>query len=221
MNTELTLDPQFNPQTETKRNPAIKEPWNKGKMMGQKPPLKLKEVWEIRIRLQLGKRLRELALFNLAIDSKLRGCDLVMLKVRDAAHGDQVSKRAMDMQQKPHQPAQFEITDQTRTSVLEWIKNAKLKSEDFLFPSRIHGSLHITTRQYARIVEKWVGSISLNPADYGTHSFRRTKASLIYRRTKNLRAVQLLLGHTKLKSTVRYLGIEVDDTLEMAEQAEV
>ena len=200
MNTELTLDPQFNPQTETKRNPAIKEPWNKGKMMGQKPPLKLKEVWEIRIRLQLGKRLRELALFNLAIDSKLR---------------------AMDMQQKPHQPAQFEITDQTRTSVLEWIKNAKLKSEDFLFPSRIHGSLHITTRQYARIVEKWVGSIGLNPADYGTHSFRRTKASLIYRRTKNLRAVQLLLGHTKLKSTVRYLGIEVDDTLEMAEQAEV
>jgi integrase len=189
--------------------------------MGQKPPLKLKEVWEIRIRLQLGKRLRELALFNLAIDSKLRGCDLVKLKVRDVAHGEQVSKRAMVMQQKTHQPVQFEITDQTRTSVLDWIKMSKLKSEDFLFPSRIHDSPHITTRQYARIVEKWVASIGLIPADYGTHSFRRAKASLIYRRTKNLRAVQLLLGHTKLESTVRYLGIEVDYALEMAEQTEV
>jgi len=106
-------------------------------------------------------------------------------------------------------------------SVMDWIRQAKLKGEDFLFPSRIHGSPHITTRQYARIVEKWVASIGLNPADYGTHSFRRTKASLIYRRTKNLRAVQLLLGHTKLESTVRYLGIEVDDALEMAEQTEV
>lgn len=104
---------------------------------------------------------------------------------------------------------------------MDWIKNARLKSEDFLFPSRIHGSPHITTRQYARIVEKLVASIGLNPADYGTHSSRRTKASLIYRRTKNLWAVQLLLGHTKLESTVRYLGIEVDDALEMAEQTEV
>lgn len=202
-------------------NKSVKEPWNKGKLMGQKPPLKLKEVWEIRIRLQLGKRLRELALFNLAIDIKLRGCDLVKLKVRDVAHGDNISKRAMIMQQKTHQPVQFELTEQTRNAVSEWIRKAKLKNEDFLFPSRIHDSPHITTRQYARIVEKWVASIGLNPADYGTHSFRKTKASLIYRRTKNLRAVQLLLGHTKLESTVRYLGIEVDDALEMAEQTEV
>ena len=172
MSTELTLDPQFNPQSENKIQKSTKEPWNKGKLMGQKPPLKLKEVWEIRIRLQLGKRLRELALFNLAIDSKLRGCDLVKLKVRDVAHGEQASKRAMVMQQKTHQPVQFEITDQTRIAVTDWIKQAKLKSEDFLFPSRIHGSPHITTRQYARIVEKWVASIGLNPADYGTHSFR-------------------------------------------------
>ena len=165
--------------------------------------------------------MRELALFDLAIDSKLRGCDLVKLKVRDVAHGDPVSKRAMVMQQKTHQPVQFEITEETRNAVIEWIRQAKLKGEDYLFPSRIHNSTHITTRQYARIVEKWVASIVLNPNDYGTHSFRRTKASLIYRRTKNLRAVQLLLGHTKLESTVRYLGIEVDDALEMAEQTEV
>lgn len=192
-------------EPETKDKP-VKKPWNKGKLTGQKPPLKSKEVWEIRIRLQLGKRLRELALFNLAIDSKLRGCDLVKLKVRDVAHGDNISKRAMIMQQKTHQPVQFELTEQTRNAVSEWIRKAKLKNEDFLFPSRIHDSPHITTRQYARIVEKWVASIGLNPADYGTHSFRRTKASLIYRRTKNLRAVQLLLGHTKLESTVRYYG---------------
>ncbi len=147
MNIELTLDPQFNPpQAEIKKQQPMdcKEPWNKGKLMGQKPPLKLKEVWEIRIRLQFGKRLRELALFNLAIDSKLRGCDLVKLKVRDVAHGDKITKRAIVMQQKTHQPMQFEITEPTRTSVMDWIKQAKLKSEDFLFPSRIHGSPHIT-----------------------------------------------------------------------------
>ncbi len=142
MNTELMLDPQFNPQSQIKIQKSTKEPWNKGKLMGQKPPppLKLKEIWEIRIRLQLGKRSRELALFNLAIDSKLRGCDLVKLKVRDVAHGEQASKRAIVMQQKTHQPVQFEITEQTRTAVTDWIKQAKLKSEDFLFPSRIHGS---------------------------------------------------------------------------------
>lgn len=219
MKTVTTIETQPLPVDSAQK--VHKEAWNKGKLIGQKPPLKLKEVWEIRIRLQLGKRLRELALFNLAIDSKLRGCDLVKLKVRDVTHGDQVAKRTMIMQQKTHQPVQFEITEQTRASVSEWIRKAKLKSEDYLFPSRIHDSLHITTRQYARIVEKWVASIGLNPADYGTHSFRRTKASLIYRRTKNLRAVQLLLGHTKLESTVRYLGIEVDDALEIAEQTEV
>jgi integrase len=200
---------------------SAKPPFNKGKLMGQKPPLKLKEVWEIRIRLQLDKRVRELALFNLAIDSKLRSCDLVKLKVRDIAHGEQIAKRAMVMQQKTHQPVQFEITEQTRASVGDWIRKAKLRSEDFLFPSRIHVSPHLSTRQYARVVGQWVASIGLDPADYGTHSMRRTKASLIYKRTKNLRAIQLLLGHTKLESTVRYLGIEVDDALEMAEQTEV
>lgn len=142
----MKTDAQKPTEPEPKDKP-VKEPWNKGKLMGQKPPLKLKEVWEIRIRLQLGKRLRELALFNLAIDSKLRGCDLVKLKVRDVAHGDNISKRAMIMQQKTHQPIQFELTEQTRNAVSEWIKKAKLKNEDFLFPSRIHDSPHFTTRQ--------------------------------------------------------------------------
>jgi len=201
--------------------PKIIEPWNKGKIIGQKHPLKLREIWAIRIRLQLARKLRDLALFNLAIDSKLRACDLIQLKVRDVSHGDHISQRASVMQKKTHQPVQFEITEQTRNSISDWIKHANLSGHDYLFPSRVKQSTHISTRQYARIVEFWVSGIGLDPSVYGTHSMRRTKASLIYKRTKNLRAIQLLLGHTKLESTVRYLGIEVDDALEMAEQTEV
>lgn len=196
-------------------------PWNKGKLIGQKSPLKLKEIWEIRIRLQMAKNTRELAMFNLAIDSKLRGCDLVKLRMMDVAQSNRVSSRAIIMQQKTHRPVQFEITEQTRNSLEAWISQAKLKSDQYLFPSRIHNSPHLSTRQYARIVEHWVKSIGLNPTAYGTHTMRRTKATLVYRRTKNLRAVQLLLGHSKLESTVRYLGIEVDDALEISEQTEI
>jgi integrase len=195
-------------------------PWNKGKLLGQKAPLKLKDVWAIRIRLQLDRRVRDLALFNLAIDSKLRGCDLVGLRVHDVIHGTHVAARAIVMQKKTQRPVQFEITEQTRDAVAAWIATAHLKPEQFLFPSRVTESPHLSTRQYSRIVGSWVGSIGLDPAAYGTHSLRRTKPTLIYRRTRNLRAVQLLLGHTKLESTVRYLGIEVDDALEIAEQTE-
>jgi integrase len=197
------------------------EPWNKGKLVGQKLPLKLKDIWAVRIRLQIADRVRDLALFDLAIDSKLRACDLVRLRVRDVAHGERVAARAIVMQQKTQRPVQFEITEQTREAVARWIERRRLQAEEFLFPSRLHRSPHLSTRQYARIVDRWVREIGLDPGAYGTHSLRRTKASLIYRRTKNLRAVQLLLGHTKLESTVRYLGIEVDDALEMAEQTEV
>ena len=196
-------------------------PWNRGKLTGQKLPLKLKEIWAIRIRLQLANRVRDLALFNLAIDSKLRACDLVKLRLHDVSHGGRVAKRANVMQQKTQRPVQFEITEQTREAIANWADYASLGSSDYLFKSRIQKSAHISTRQYARIVESWIIQIGLDPAAYGTHSLRRTKASLIYRRTKNLRAVQLLLGHTKLESTVQYLGIEVDDALEMAEQTEV
>lgn len=205
-------------------NDAVKrnrEPWNSGKLVGQKAPLRLRDIWAIRIRLQLKSNVRDLALFNLAIDSKLRACDLVKLKVRDVAHGNRVATRAIVMQQKTKQPVQFEITEQTRDTTTAWIEAARLSSDSFLFPSRLHGSPHLSTRQYARIVDHWVTEIGLDASAYGTHTMRRTKAALIYRRTKNLRAVQLLLGHTKLESTVRYLGIEVDDALEMAEQTEV
>ena len=196
-------------------------PWNKGKIVGQKRPFKLQEVWAIRIRLQLASRVRDLALFDLAIDSKLRGCDLVALRVSDVAHGQSVLHRAIVLQRKTRRPVQFEITEPTRAAVAAWIEKAGLRQNDSLFPSRKHDSPHLSTRQYARIVDRWVRSIDLDPAEYGTHTLRRTKATLIYKRTKNLRAVQLLLGHTKLESTVRYLGIEVDDALEIAEQMEV
>lgn len=196
-------------------------PWNKGKLMGQKLPLTLQEIWSIRMRLQSQKRIRDMALFNLAIDSKLRACDLLKIRVSDVSSSGQINSRATVMQQKTQRPVRFEITSRTRSSIERWIEAMKLSSSRYLFPSRIHGSLHLSTRQYARIVEWWVAVIGLDPASYGTHSLRRTKATLIYRRTKNLRAVQLLLGHAKLDSTVRYLGIEIDDALEMAEQIDV
>src|SRR5260370_23187007 len=190
---------------ETGNSTAItREPWNKGKLVGQKTPFKLKEIWAIRVRLQIASRCRELALFNLAIDSKLRACDLMQLRVRDVCHGQAVASRALVLQQKTRRPVQFEITEPTRDSALAWLAQSKLKPEDFLFPSRIHASPHLSTRQYARIVDSWVQQLGLDPANYGTHTLRRTKATLIYRRTKNLRAVQLLLGHSKLESTVRY-----------------
>lgn len=196
------------------------QPWNRGKLVGQKAPLKLKEIWGIRIRLQLTRQIRNLALFNLAIDSKLRGCDLVNLLVADVAQGSCVMARAIVMQKKTLRPVQFEITEQTRSSVADWIRKAHLTSGQHLFPSRVAKSAHLSTRQYARIVKSWVASIGLNSVAYGTHTMRRSKATLIYRKTKNIRAVQLLLGHSKLESTVRYLGIEVDDALEIAEQTE-
>jgi site-specific recombinase XerC len=203
---------------ETENCPGVRRPpWNKGKLIGQKPPLRLKEIWAIRTRLQMATNVRELALFNLAIDSKLRACDLTRLRVQDVCHGSHVGARAMVMQQKTQRPVQFEITEQTRESLDAWIQLRGLHSADCLFPSRLHGSAHLSTRQYARLVHRWIASIGRDD----TATLRRTKASLIYRRTKNLRAVQLLLGHTKIESTVRYLGIEVDDALEMAEQTEV
>jgi integrase len=198
-----------------------RSPWNKGRLVGQKPPLKPRDIWAIRIRLQLDRRARELALFNLAIDSKLRGCDLVSLRVSNVLQGQRVASRAMIVQRKTQRPVQFELTEPTRTAVSAWLAQASLQAEQYLFPSRLRASPHLSARQYWRIVKGWVTSIGLDPAEYGTHSMRRTKATLIYRRTKNLRAVQLLLGHTKLESTVRYLGIEVDDALEISEQTEI
>jgi integrase len=206
---------------ETSVNTTRHEPWNKGKIVGQKAPFKVKDMWALRVRLQIDGRVHVLALFNLGIDSKLRGCDLIALKVRDVSHCEQVATRAIVMLHKNKRPVQFEITGVTREAMQAWIKQARLKSDHFLFPSRIHDPPCLGTRQYARNLGRWVCELGLDRSDSGTHSMQRTKATLIYRRTKNLRAVQLLLGHSKLESTVRYLGIDVDDALDISEQTEI
>ena len=196
------------------------KPWNKGRLIGQKSPLSLQEIWSIRTKLQNENRLRDLALFNLALDSKLRACDLLKLRLSDVSSGSKVNNRSTVMQQKTGRAVQFEITRRTRESLAIWTNKAELAPCDYLFPSRIRRSLHLSTRQYSRIVSNWVTEIGLDASSYGTHSMRRTKPTLLYRKTKNLRAVQLLLGHSNLDSTVRYLGIEIDDALEMSEQVE-
>ncbi len=211
-------------ETQTHLTPAPRTafvPWNKGKVTGQKPPLKPREVWAIRVRLQISNRVRDLALFNLAIDSKLRGCDLVHLRVEDVVQDDQVRTRALVAQRKTGAPVQFEITEQARAAIANWVRGRRRQGTDWLFPSRVDRTKPMTTRQYGRLVDKWIEAIGLSPAAYGTHSLRRTKAALIYRKTGNIRAVQLLLGHTKLDSTVRYLGVEVEDALAIAEGIDV
>jgi integrase len=196
-------------------------PWNKGLLVGQKKPLEPKHVWSIRVRLEIARSRRDLAIFNLAIDSKLRACDLVRLRVDDICSGANVRRRATVVQKKTGRPVRFEITEQSRSSVEVWLPRLRASGSRYLFPSRLHASPHISTRQYARLVHRWAESIGLESSIYGTHSMRRTKAAQIYRKTGNLRAVHLLLGHTKLESTVRYLGIEVDDALNIAEHIEL
>lgn len=196
-------------------------PWNKGKLTGAKPPLRPKHVWLIRTKLQVEGRTRDLAMFNLAIDSKLRGCDVVALKVEDIAPNGDSADRATVRQNKTGQPVRFELTEQTRQAVDDYIRVADKKPGEFLFGGRRGPGQCMTTRQHARLVTEWIGRIGLDPSLFGTRSLRRTKATLIYRRTGNLRAVQLLLGHTKIESTVRYLGVEVDDALAIAEQVDV
>jgi len=195
-------------------------PWNKGKLTGAKPPLRPKHVWAIRTKLQIDGQVRDLALFNVAIDSKLRGCDVVALKVDDIAPNGYAVDRATVRQKKTGRPVRFELTEPTRQAIDDYLKAEGKKPGEFLFSGRRAGQ-SMTTRQFARLLSEWLASIELDPHVYGTHSLRRTKATLIYRRTGNLRAVQLLLGHTKIESTVRYLGIEVDDALAIAEQVDV
>lgn len=186
---------------------------NKERIIGQKRPLLPKQVWAIRARLELAGYLRDLVLFNVAIDSKLRGCDLVK--------DDRVRERVSVIQSKTKKPVKFELTENTRDTVIAWVRSPEMIGCCFMFPSRFHDRLHISTRQYGRLVRDWVAAIGLEPSGYGTHSLRRTKAAEIYRKTGNLRAVQLLLGHTKVDSTVRYLAVELEDVLSIAERIDL
>ena len=205
---------------EPKLDPNPRVPWNKGKLIGAKPPLRQKHVWAIRTMLQNERNRRELAMFNLAIDSKLRGCDVVATRVDDVAPNGYATDRATVRQKKTGRPVRFELTEHTRQAIDDYLKVSGKKPGEFLFTSSKSGR-SMTPRQYGRLVSGWFAGIGLDPHLFGTHSLRRTKATLIYRRTGNLRAVQLLLGHTKIESTVRYLGIDVDDALTIAEQVEI
>jgi site-specific recombinase XerC len=203
--------------------PAAKcrQAWNAGRLVGAKRALKLQQVWAIRFWLSSAHRIRDRAMFDFAIDSKLRGCDIVKVKIGDLVSGGRVRSRAIVVQQKTGRPVQFELLESARASILAWLECRKGALDDYVFPSRVDHADHISTRQYARLVDEWVTAIGLIQQDYGTHSLRRTKASIIYKQTGNLRAVQILLGHTKIESTVRYLGVDVEDALALAEGTEV
>ena len=170
---------------------ALRPALNKGRIVGQKRPLMPKHVWAIRVRLELAEAHRDLALFNMAIDSKLRGCDLVRMKVIDVMASGQIKERASVMQSKTQKPVRFEISEGTRASLDKWMEDPIMVGSEYLWPGRFHERLHISTRQYARILREWITSIGLEATAYGTHSMRRTKVTQIYKKTGNLRAVQL------------------------------
>lgn len=206
---------QYDPVTQNR--PA----WNAGKTVGTKRPLTQKQIWAVRFFLDREGRLRDRALFDLAIDSKLRGCDLVKIRIADLVSGEEIRTRAIVTQQKTGRPVQFELTADVRASLLNWLHARAGTINDFAFPGRVDHTGHLSTRQYARLVDEWVTSIGLRRAEYGTHSLRRTKASMIYKATGNLRAIQILLGHTKIENTVRYLGVDIEDALKSAERTEI
>ena len=200
---------------------ALRPAWNKGRIVGQKRPFKPKHVWAIRVRLELAGNHRDLALFNMAIDSKLRGCDLMKMKVVDVMAPGQIKERASVLQSKTQKPVRFGISEGTRASVEKWMEDELMVGSEYLWPGRFHDRLHISTRRYARIVRDRVTSIGLEASAYGTHSMRRTKVTQIYEKTGNLRAVQLLPGHTRMDSSVRYLGVEPEDAIAIAEAIEI
>ncbi|TPE58449.1 integrase [Sandaracinobacter neustonicus] len=204
-------------------DPAVRErrPWNAGTIVGAKRPLKPRDVWAIRFYLDEHRRLRDKAMFDLAIDSKLRGCDIVKMKIGDIAVGGSIRNRATIVQQKTGKPVQFELMADARKSLLAWLERRGGYTDDFVFPSRVDYLGHLSTRQYARLVDEWVTAVGLDVRQYGTHSLRRTKASMIYKATGNLRAVQILLGHSRIENTVRYLGVDVDDALTLSERTEI
>ena len=187
--------------------------WNNGGLVGQKLPLLPKQVWAIRARFELAGNMRDVALLNVAIDSKLRGCDLMKLRVTDLVKAERICERVSVIQSKTKRPVQFERIENIRDTVANWVVSLEMIGFRFMFPSRFHDHPHISTRQYGRLVRDWVTAIGLEPSSYGSHSLRRTKAAEIYRRAGSLRAVQPLLGHTKVDSTVRYLGVELEDAL--------
>ena len=206
---------QFNPAAQSRM------PWNFGAKIGPKRPFNQKQTWAIRFFLDREKRIRDRALFDLATGSKLRGCDLVTLKIGDLVTGPEIRARATIAQRKTGRLVQFEIASDARASLIAWLERRGGSIEDYVFPSRIDKTRHLSTRQYARLVDEWVEAIGLRSDEYGPHSLCCTKASIIYKATGNVRAIQILLGHSTIENTVRYLGVDIEDALTHAEQTEI
>jgi site-specific recombinase XerC len=198
-----------------------RQSWNSGLIVGSKCTLRSRDIWAIRCFLDEHSRIRDRALFDLAIDSKLHGCDLVNLKIGDVMSAGMTRNRATIIQRKTGRPVQFETMTEARRSLEAWLARRGGCILDFVFPSRVNERGHLSTRQYARIVDEWVSTIGLDKREIGTHSMRRTKASIIYKSTGNLRAVQILLGHSNIQNTVRYLGVDVDDALTLSERTDI
>jgi site-specific recombinase XerC len=201
-------------------DPGFKErrAWNAGRTLGAKRALMAQQVWAIWLWLDREGRVRDRAMFDLAVDSSCAAATSWRLgsSISSAGAG---SARAIVVQ--TGRPVQFELLDPARGSILIWPDWRRGTLDEFAFPSRTDRAAHISTRQYARLVDEWVTGIGLRSEDYGTHSLRRTKAAIIYKQTGNLRAVQILLGRTKIESTGRYLGVDVEDALMLAEGIEV
>ncbi|ARC94536.1 integrase [Vibrio coralliilyticus] len=191
-----------------------------GNCSGIKRTLKLEEVWRIRIRLEIENDLMQLALLNLAIDSKLRASDLLKINVYDVSSQGVIYDRVQCIQQITGTDAHYEITPRTQQSISRWIFAASLEASSFLFPSSRRSGQPISYSFYRSIIRSWAVKLGLNADYYGTHSMRRTKATLIYARTQNIRAVQILLGHSKLDNTVRYLRVELEDALRLSEKTD-
>ena len=193
---------------------------NKKNHSGVKKPFRLEEIWRIRTRLEIENSLMQLALLNLAIDSKLRASDLLPLRVCDISSQERMFARVKLIQQKTDVEVQFEVTARTQQSLMKWIFVAALKTSDYLFPSLIRNEQPISYSYYRSLVRSWASNIGLDPNLYGTHSMRRTKATLVYAKTKDIRSVQLLLGHTRVDNTIRYLGVELEDALTLSESTD-
>jgi len=193
---------------------------NKKNHSGVKKPFRLEEIWRIRTRLEIENSLMQLALLNLAIDSKLRASDLLPLRVCDISSQERMFARVKLIQQKTDVEVQFEVTARTQQSLMKWIFVAALKTSDYLFPSLRRNEQPISYSYYRSLDRSWASNIGLDPNLYGTHSMRRTKATLVYAKTKDIRAVQLLLGHTRVDNTIRYLGVELEDALTLSESTD-
>jgi len=196
---------------------------NKGKVVGAKRAFTEAQIQGLRLALTTKGMVRDLALFETALSTMLRSGDLVRLKVSDVRDSLGQMKRSFTIRmEKTSKPVEVTISETAREAIEALIAHNGIDDQHYLFtaPTRPKGE-HMASVTYRKLVKDWCRLIHLDPAQYSTHSLRRTRPSIIYRRTGNLRSIQLLLGHSNIGMTQRYLGIEEEDALDLARQHEV